>query len=270
MIKIIIWDKRNWGKFEHVLTPTIFPDGTSQVWKLPEEILQAKQIQFIWNFEAEREIIDLYSLVGLICEKDDKKSISLHIPYLPYARQDKQINNNSTFNLYVLSDLLNSLNFTEVTAVDVHNVEKTKKLINNFKNISVEYIHKNLIEKYKPNLIICPDYGAYLRYSELENFYKLTFVNKTREQLTGNITGFDFRNISNLNKNSKILLVDDICDGGGTFIGVASGLRKLQPDLHIALFVTHGIFSKGNKLEGIDEIYTTNSLSKNATAHYQV
>jgi ribose-phosphate pyrophosphokinase len=58
--------------------------------------------------------------------------------------------------------------------------------------------------------------------------------------------------------NSAVLIVDDICDGGGTFIGIAKALPK---DVKKYLYVTHGIFSKGlRELTGhFEHIYTTNS-----------
>ena len=59
----------------------------------------------------------------------------------------------------------------------------------------------------------------------------------------------------------KILIVDDLCDGGATFIAEAKYLKKLFPDISLSLFVYHGIFSKGITilLEHFDHIYCTNS-----------
>lgn len=268
MIKVLTFNKNNFSKTEDVITPTIFPDGTSQVWKLPEYVLTAKYIKIIWNFETEREIIDLYSLKMLL-RKD--ANIHLHIPYLPYARQDKQISNHNTFNLQILASLLNHIKFDHITSVDVHNNFTTENLINNFENINVDHIHDNLITKYKPDFVVFPDNGAYSRYSfSITNTPKITFLKK-RNQETGEIIGFDDSiAVKKLILGSKLLIIDDICDGGATFVGVAKALREAQSNLHIALFVTHGIFSKGKNLEGIDEIFTTNSLPKNSTAHYQV
>ncbi|RYF48025.1 MAG: phosphoribosyltransferase [Cytophagaceae bacterium] len=58
------------------------------------------------------------------------------------------------------------------------------------------------------------------------------------------------------------LIVDDICDGGGTFIGLAAELRKLNPE-RISLAVSHGIFSKGIDplTNWLDHVYTTDSFS---------
>ena len=57
------------------------------------------------------------------------------------------------------------------------------------------------------------------------------------------------------------LIVDDICDGGRTFIELAKEIRK-QTNLPIYLIVTHGIFSAG--FEQLNEyfagIFCTNSI----------
>lgn len=147
---------------KHIVAPTIFPDGTSQVWKLPEWALweSGKQVHVTWNFEAEREIIDILSLSKL-CHFS-----VLNIPYLPYARQDKQVSNNSTFNLLVFSELINSLD-TYPTTYDVHS--DAACYLDGLYNIVPQYFHKKVIEKVKPNYIIFPDTGAAIRYPHLKD-----------------------------------------------------------------------------------------------------
>jgi len=60
-----------------------------------------------------------------------------------------------------------------------------------------------------------------------------------------------------------LIIIDDICDGGATFINIAKHFRENYGDLKgkIYLIVTHGIFSKGTTELGqyFDGIYTTNS-----------
>lgn len=48
-----------------VIKPTIFPDGTSQVWKLPEGLLSNNYVAITWYFEAERELLDVFSIRAL-------------------------------------------------------------------------------------------------------------------------------------------------------------------------------------------------------------
>lgn len=60
-------------------------------------------------------------------------------------------------------------------------------------------------------------------------------------------------------KDATCFIVDDICDGGGTFIGTAAMLKS-KGAAKVVLIVSHGIFSKGERLEGIDEIFSTDSF----------
>lgn len=236
----------------------MFPDGTSQVWKLPKEFLVADEVTVIWNFEAERELIDLMSLRMLLT-----KEVNLHIPYLPFGRQDKDVNNDATFNLHVLAQIINSLNFTKITSVDVHNPTVAIDLIDDFHNITVGPLHDRLIEKIKPQYVVYPDRGASQRYNvDLPSVVAL----KLRDQSTGQIIGHELNDNYEFKKGDRLLIIDDICDGGATFISVANMLHKTKAGMKIDLFVTHGIFSKGRQHlldNGINAIYTTNSLLKN-------
>jgi len=61
-----------------------------------------------------------------------------------------------------------------------------------------------------------------------------------------------------------ILIMDDICDGGATFIAESMILRDIFPDKKLELFVYHGIFSKGIDVvaNNFDRIYMTNSYQE--------
>lgn len=258
------------------LLPTIFPDGTSQIWKLPPWVISTNPLRIVWNFETEREIIDLISLFRLIPKPD---RVWLHIPYLPYARQDKLVANDATFNLTVFADLINQLKVGKITTVDVHS-PAAEILINRLENLEVTDLHTTMVHIATPDVIVFPDAGASNRYSKkpFEGIPSI-FFRKTRDPATGAILGLEpsVRNPPNMshiggipaeaiNRGAKILIVDDLCDGGATFVEVAKYLRGVHDDLKITLFVTHGIFSRGRQFlysNGIDQIYTTNSILKN-------
>jgi ribose-phosphate pyrophosphokinase len=261
MITVIV------GNHNFILQPTIFPDGTSQVWKLPQDILQCSSVSIDWRFESEREIIDLLSLRKLI----KHQNVSLHVPYLPYARQDKDVTNESTFNLVVFADLINSMNFTTVSSVDAHNAKRTAKLIKRFINIPASDFHSDVIESSEPDFIVFPDKGAADRYHDSGTAHIPKVVcDKTRNQLTGAITGHEIVEGNPFNRtdlfNTKFLIIDDLCDGGATFVSVAKLLKSANTPVYVDLCVTHGLFSKGRDhllANGIDKLYTTNSLTKN-------
>ncbi|CCJ77069.1 Ribose-phosphate pyrophosphokinase [Cronobacter muytjensii 530] len=73
-------------------------------------------------------------------------------------------------------------------------------------------------------------------------------------------------------KDKAVLIVDDLCDAGGTFIGSAQVLRDAGAR-SVSLYVTHGVFSKGveNLLNnGIDQLYTTTSFAPASLAQDRV
>lgn len=240
-------------------TPTVFPDGTSQMWKLPEKALDVLYKEGVctikWDFESEAEFIHLAQLKTLLdtyCPV-----INLDMPYLPYARQDKRIDNNSTFALHTFAKLLNSLNFNQVTVLDAHNnfrANMINGLVDGSPKRHISYAQQTL----DVDLLLFPDAGAKLRYEaySLEMCWpKSVYADKVREQATGLIKGIT---IVGKVKGKKLLIVDDICDGGMTFILVAKeALAQGAKEVH--LYVTHGIFSKGLAplLEsGIKRIFT--------------
>lgn len=247
------------------IEPTIFSDGTSQVWKLPEELVDAWEVNIVWHFESEAEIMHLLSLRRLLYTNP----MTLHMPFLPYARQDKKVSNTSTFNLEIFADLLNGMRFSEVTAVDTHNYIAAGQLIKNFRDIEPDDFHKRVISEVKPKCIVFPDHGASERYGFPE--FPVVVMDKHRDGKTGNILRLKLERGTSLVKG-KVLIVDDICDGGLTFIMAARALKEINPNIEIHLAVTHGIFSKGLK-PLIDEeiiVHCYNSLNKSFTGAYNV
>lgn len=250
------------------LEPTIFPDGTSQVWRLPEKVVEADDLQVDWRFENERELLDLVQLRELC----PNSRLCLYVPFLPYGRQDKPVSNEATFALRAFARVVNILRPFHFTTIDAHNPKLTATLITSFENVHPMNFHREIVGIEGARAIIYPDEGALQRYGGTFTAEKFMVFEKKRNQYTGAITG---HRLARYSKNAqfleRFLILDDICDGGATFLSVAEVLRKEcleagAPRPRIALFVTHGIFSKGieHLLEnGIDAVYTTDSLIKN-------
>jgi ribose-phosphate pyrophosphokinase len=99
-----------------------------------------------------------------------------------------------------------------------------------------------------------PDKGALIKYKDMYNFPYI-YGNKTRDQETGHI--LDYQLVGDCD-GQRVLIVDDICDGGMTFQLLARDLLAAGAK-EVNLFVSHGIFSKGLKPlreAGIKNIYT--------------
>lgn len=241
---------------DHTITPTIFPDKTSQVWKIDPKIVKNRNV-IHWEFESESELIHVAQLKDLVEQINPEGETSLFLPYLPYARQDKAIQNDQTFALRTFAKFINFLEFKKVETVDAHS--KKCYLINNIKTyMPTSSITDSIscITHHNKATIAYPDEGANIRYSHSVQPYLPKIVGtKKRDQQTGYITGYKIEGDA---KDATVLMVDDICDGGMTFILMAKELYA-QGAKEVNLFVTHGIFSKGIKPlkeAGIKRIFT--------------
>lgn len=226
---------------------THFPDGTTQVWKLPDEPIT----DVIWFYENDAEIFQLVQLAQLT-----EDECSLSIPFLPYGRQDKEISRKATFALRALIMVLNhTTDFSRITSFDAHS-DLASKCLDNFENIPPE------IDVSQYETIVFPDTGASKRYGYLAKGKNLVVGEKVREQSTGLITHYELigRPFGNC------LVIDDICDGGATFVMLGKAL-DIYPRIDVDLYVTHGIFSKGidELLKYYSHIKTTNTIKPKFT-----
>lgn len=237
------------------MTPTIFPDKTSQMWKLPEEILSTIHIfEIRWEFEAEREIFDVIGIVKILTSRSiPRERISLLIPYFPYGRQDKEVSNETTFNRAIFLDVLHLIRYNCM----IHTIDPHSELPSWIGHSLGEYHIKKAIKEVGANMIVFPDEGAKLRYRDIGIDIDSIYGQKTRDQLTGHITDYKLSYMPNRSQ-IKVMIVDDICDGGRTFVLLAEALGK-KGVKNINLYVSHGIFSKGLtdlRREGIKRIFT--------------
>lgn len=232
---------------DFTIVPTIFPDKTSQIWKIDKSIINPNNpTKILFEFEDEREIIQLCQLVTLLKQYSPIREIFLYMPFLPYGRQDKDITNKRTFGLYTFATILNAMEIDEIYSLDVHNPELTEEIIHNFSNIEPLKEIQNAIFRCNAELLVFPDSGALDRYGHM--FDMPTAV---CDQTSYSISGDDI-------KDKNVLIVDDICDGGKTFEILSTHLKAARK---INLYITHGIFSRGTEVliqSGISKIFTRN------------
>jgi ribose-phosphate pyrophosphokinase len=236
------------------LSITLFPDNTSQCWKLPEESLKYPFAIVRWEFTHEGEFLQLAQLKTLL----DKHKVDtrLRMTYLPYGRQDKKVSNTSTFALHTFATLLNSLNFTEVVIHDPHSLVALDLIKNSRAIYPLDEVEKAVI-KTESNMFCYPDKGAVSKYTKVYDLWNFPTIHgeKVRDQLTGNITSYQ---IVGDPSGKNVLIIDDICDGGMTFKLLAKELLAAGAK-SVVLFVTHGIFSKGTRTlfeSGIKRVFT--------------
>ncbi|QOV68450.1 ribose-phosphate diphosphokinase [Citrobacter sp. BDA59-3] len=247
----------------------VFPDGA--VWlKVIGELPHFAQVMRV-RVAAMRDMNDfmlLAQLVDAVRHVTDIAVSHLELAWLPWARQDRHMVNGDSFALKVFANQLNTLNFNKVFLLDPHS-DAAAAAINNSVVVAQETClmkSENLRQAISTGklMLVAPDAGAL---KKIHNVAKASgardyaILTKERDVATGNLTGFSL--VSGNVAGKDVLIVDDLCDAGGTFIGSAQVLRDAGAR-SVSLYVTHGVFSKGveNLLNNsIDAIYTTTSFA---------
>lgn len=227
----------------------IFPGGEPHI-QLETQYIKDQDIWVdarITNSEDFMTLVLLLDAIYPLC-----KSLSLFMPYFPGARQDRR-QEGTAFSLKVYMDIL----YPKVDClcvVDPHSKELGVHTPNCHPGRDLTLISFNSAEIAKDHLlnnryhgIIAPDKGSEERAKQMADALgidEIHYGSKKRDPVTGKLSGFEIGNMD----RGYYLLVDDICDGGGTFVGLADEIYKINngnSGIVLDLWVTHGIFSKG-------------------------
>jgi ribose-phosphate pyrophosphokinase len=154
--------------------------------------------------------------------------------------------------------------------IDPHS-DVLEAVINNFAKYDnlklVKFALENIDNKNDAReriVLVSPDAGAYKKIFDVAKEFGIQNIitaNKVRDLKTGNIIRTEIPTLDP-HKDLKYVIIDDICDGGRTFVELAKVMKENRPTSKIYLVVTHGIFSKGLEELGdyFDGIFTTNSV----------
>lgn len=189
--------------------------------------------------------------------------VDLYLRYMPYARQDRVCNQGEAFSLKVMCNLINSCEFDEVVVEDPHS-DVVLALLD--RSTAIEQHDCIDIDVSEYDFIVSPDGGALKKiYKVAQEFGGVPVIEatKVRDPATTNIVATKVFVEDQRLEDKKLLVVDDICDGGRTFVELGKVLDKYKPS-QIDLHVTHGIFSKGKSelYDWYDNIYSTNDWSE--------
>lgn len=212
--------------------------------------------------------INSFNDLGLLCISVDALSRmdavldTLFIPYFPAARQDRVMTKGEPLSVKVYANIINALGFKKVLILDAHS-EVTPALVNHSEVMpNYGFITAVLNQIGRPVVLVSPDGGALKKIYKLSEYLggvPVIECGKIRDVSTGKLSGFKV--YSDDLDGADCLVVDDICDGGGTFTGLAGALRSKGAG-QLFLAVSHGIFSKG--VEALtsfySHVYTTNSI----------
>jgi ribose-phosphate pyrophosphokinase len=207
------------------------------------------------------DILDSDSLMALLLLTDAVRrhyadpAIDLACPYLPYARQDRVAFPGEALSAAVACRLLNAQGYRSIEVWDAHS-DVSLALLDRVRHRPASDFAGPIVTA--RDVVVAPDLGAVKRAAACARKagVKLVQAEKTRSTDTGSILGTVVH--SEPIGDRDFLIVDDICDGGRTFIELAKVLRPLTSG-QVKLYVTHGIFSAGfEALAGLDRIFVAN------------
>lgn len=231
-----------------------FPDGEPHI--VLEDIDRKDEMLIICRITNPTDLFILMQIGDIL----NRQCIifSIKILYLMSMRMDRVISYNEAFSLNVVANIINSMKPTDVIIVEPHSYRSLYLIPNNINESGTKYISKN-----KDYIYVYPDAGAKIRYHNYFLHEKYICCSKVRDLNTGKLSGFKVENPEVIidNPNKSFMVIDDLCDGGGTFVGIASEIKKINPDVKLSIYVTHMVNPKGiiTLSENYDEVYFTNS-----------
>jgi ribose-phosphate pyrophosphokinase len=200
--------------------------------------------------------------------KERTSNVTVIVPYLAYARQDKP-ERGEPFAAKIVCNILRTAGFRKAYVIDIHNAKLNRFF--KFRNAIPAEIFAPEFAVVKKPVVIAPDKGSVERAKAMADILncELACIEKTRPVSGGKIQ----MRLAGEVEGKNALIVDDMIDTGGTIIEAAALLkRKGAGQVHVA--ATHGLFS-GNAIKNLEKshvrkIIVTNTLPIKVSSPNQV
>jgi ribose-phosphate pyrophosphokinase len=232
----------------------------------------ASDVKVTLRYKTDEDLVHVLFVIGHIKEVT-KANIELVLDYMPYSRMDRS-QNNSCFTLKHTVTLLTSFlgDDDSVSVVEPHSqvtidLFRNERIFTRAVSVIPALCEHILLDNTEVDTICFPDKGARDRYGS-SNYFKnlglnIMYCEKVRDFDTGTILGLALKDVpDNL---SSVLILDDLCSKGTTFLKTAEALRQQLPISKVYLGVCH---LEENIINGsliqqdspIDKIYATSSM----------
>ena len=241
-----------------------FPDGES---KITFRHNLKKSVVLVVQSTYPPVDTNLLQILSIISEaKKISSKIYAIMPYMGYARQDRQFLNGEIVTMSVVAKMLQAAGAKKIIAVDIH----SKTALRHFKipteNVSAipelaKYLKK--LELKNP-IVVSPDTGGSLRAKKFADILKSDFITlkKSRNRKTGKVS---IRSTKADVNGKDLIIVDDIISTGGSVVKATQFLKK-QKCKRIFVVCTHGLLigdaEKNIKKAGVTQIISTNTIPR--------
>jgi ribose-phosphate pyrophosphokinase len=241
----------------------VFADGESKI-TLIGKLSKKKSIvvQSIYP-PVDTNLVQALSLITKA--KENSSEVTAVIPYMGYARQDREFLPGEIVTMNVLGKLFKSAGASKIIIVDIHSLIGLKYFTIKTKNVTAvpdlaEYFKKLSL---KNPLVVSPDQGGLERAKEFAKEFNSDYIalEKTRDRKTGKVK-IKTKKLAEV-ENRDLILVDDMISTGGSIIKATQFLKK-QKCKRIYVACTHALLMNDaeNKIKkaGVTSIISTNTI----------
>lgn len=240
-----------------------FPDGESKV-RIQEETRNKNAIvvQSLYP-PTDKHLYLLLLLAHKLSE--DGADVSAAVPYLAYARQDREFLKGEVVSLGVLAHMFRSVGIKRMVTVDIHSAQGLGLFSIPAYSCSAipllaEYVSKNY--NLTNPIAVSPDFGSSARVEAFAAVLKSEYVSfkKTRDRQTGEV----MTEGENLNLGGRdAVIIDDMISTGTSVVKCAHLLRKYGVNKIIAACahpLLVGAAVDKMKAAGVDELIASNTI----------
>jgi ribose-phosphate pyrophosphokinase len=241
----------------------VFPDGENKI-TLIGKISKKKSVVVQSMYPpVDTNLVQALSLITKA--KENSSEVVVVIPYMGYARQDREFLPGEIVTMKVLGKLFKSAGASKIIVVDIHSSIGLKHFSIKTKNVTAIPDLVGFFKKLslKNPLIVSPDQGGKERAKEFAKEFNSDYISleKTRDRKTGKVK-IKTKNLEEV-KNRDLILVDDIISTGGSIIKATQFLKK-QKCKRIYVACTHALLmndaEKKIKKAGVTSIISTNTI----------
>ncbi|MCX6752337.1 MAG: ribose-phosphate diphosphokinase [Candidatus Nomurabacteria bacterium] len=262
-----------------------FPDAESYVQIPKTETFKNEKITIYHRLypEPDKRIFELLLVLSRV--KKESKHIELFVPYLPYARQDRENKKGEAVSADVLCGILKSFGVKKLITYDCHFLPKPGNFERNGLQIENRSAGKQLFsyaKKYfdkEKFVVISPDEGSsyFIENAQGCECHSLTKV-RHESKATGEKTGIhaDIHKIEGEVdvENKNVCILDDIISTGGTIIRAIEHLKS-RGAKKIIVGATHGVFAGEKIAEKIlkascEKIFVTNAIIQSENSDIEI
>ena len=200
-------------------------------------------------------IMAVYQIISALDGYFIGAQIHLEIQTLPDQRADRIEKDGMSLPAQATAAMIAGISVNMVTVFDPHSPVMTQCLIDFGVPVLIipptECFNRTVATNnrdFRIDHVVAVDKGAIQRAEAVAMYYSAGVIYADKTRVDGKITGHEIVDqVGYVNKGDTIWVIDDLCDGGATFISIAKALREEFEFGELKLYVTHGLFSRGKE-----------------------